>query len=127
VLKDSNASRSQGESDWPDPFRLQLQSNLVVDRIKALWQHYIAQAYGYTGALSDTTANAKDNGVYVLPFCHDFAHKPGWENRRSYLRTTDGMRLKANGTIGGTGAHTLTVLTNYVGVGAGATLAGLTT
>lgn len=127
VLRDSNSSRTQGEADWPDPFRLQLQSNILVDRLQPLWQHYIAQDYGYTAATSDTTPNARDNGVYVLPFCRDFGPKPGWENRRSYLRTTDGMRLNAQGTIGGAGAHTLTVLTNYVGVGAGATLAQITT
>lgn len=126
ILEDSNQSRSQGESDWPDPFKLQLQSNIIVDRIRALWRHEIAQLYGYTAAVSDVV-NAKDYGVYVLPFCNDFAHKPGWESRRSYLRTTDGMRLKVGGSIGGTGVHKLTVLTNYVAVGAGATLAQVTT
>lgn len=127
ALRDSNGSRTQGELDFPDPFRLQLQSNIMTDRVKLLWQHYIAQAYGYTGAVSDTVANAKDQGVYVLPFCHDFGHKPGWENRRGYLRTTDGMRLKVNGAITGAGAHVLTTFTNYIGVGAGTTLAQLTT
>lgn len=127
VLRDSNNSRTQGESDWPDPFKLQLQSNVIVDRVKALWQHRIAQDYGYTAALSDTVVNAKDNGVYVLPYCHDFGPKPGWENRRQYLRTSDGMRLKALGTIGGSGTHKLTVYTNYIGVGAGTTLAQITT
>jgi len=133
VLRDSNGSRSQGESDWPDPFKLQLQSNILVDRIKALWQHYLAQDYGLTGAVGDgyTSAglllNSKDNGVYTLPFNRDFYPKPGWENRRSYLRTTDGMRLKALGSIGGSGTHKLTVFTNYIGVGAGTTLAQITT
>lgn len=127
VLRDSTGSRATGETDFPDPFRLQLQSNVIVDRIKLLWQHYMAQDYGYTAALSDTVANAKDNGVYVVPFCKDFYPKPGWENRRTYLRTTDGMRLNMQGTVGGAGSHTMTVLTNYVGVGAGATLAQLTT
>lgn len=127
VLRDSNLSRTQGETDWPDPFKLQLQSNIIVDRVKALWQHRIAQAYGYTAAVSDTTANAKDPGVYIVPFNDDFGPKPGWENRRAYLRTSDGMRLKALGTIGGSGSHKLTVFTNYVGVGAGTTLAQVTT
>ncbi len=126
VLRDSNGSRSQGESDWPDPAKLQLQSNIIVDRIKALWQDKIARDYGYTAAVGDTAA-AKDNGVYVLPFCKDFTSKPGWENRRSYLRTTDGMRLQFKGTIGGSGTHKLTVLTNYVGVAGGVSLAQITT
>jgi hypothetical protein len=127
VLRDSTGSRTQGEADWPDPFKLQLQSNIIVDRIAKLWQHRIAQAYGYTAAVSDTVANARDNGVYVLPFCQDFGPKPGWENRRQYLRTTDGMRLKMLGSIGGSGTHKMTVYTNYVGVGPGTSLAALTT
>jgi hypothetical protein len=126
ILRDSSASRSQGESDWPDPFKLQLQSNIIVDRIKAVWQDEIARDYGYTGAVGDS-GGSKDNGVYVIPFCKDFGMKPGWENRRAYLRTTDGMRLQAKGSIGGSGSHTFSVLTNYVGVAGGVSLAQITT
>jgi hypothetical protein len=126
VLRDAEVSRAQGEADWPDPFRMQIQSNTLIDRIKPLWQHRIAQNYGYGGAVGDTAGN-KDNGVYVEPYCMDFGPKPGWENRRGYLRTTDGMRLVALGTVLGAGAHTLSVYTNYVGVGAGNSLAQLTT
>lgn len=126
VLRDSTGSRSQGESDFPDPFRLQLQSNITLDRIKLIWQHMIAQDYAYTGDVGDT-AGAKDSGVYIQPYCKDFYAKPGWENRRGYLRTSDGMRLNVLGTVGGSGSHTLSVYTNYVGVAAGTTLAQLTT
>jgi hypothetical protein len=126
ILKDNAGSRAQGESDWPDPFRLQVQATLTRQRLRALWREEIARDYGYTGAVGDTS-NSKDNGVYVISYCKDFFSKPGWENRRSYLRTTDGMRLQAKGTIGGSGTHTLTVLTNYVGVAGGTTLAQLTT
>jgi hypothetical protein len=118
--------RATGETDFPDPFKVQIQSNMIVDRIKLIWQHMIAQDYGYTAAVADA-AGAKEPGVYALPFCKDFGPKPGWENRRGYLRTSDGMRLKVIGTVGGAGAHTLSVLTNYVGIGAGATLGQLTT
>jgi hypothetical protein len=124
LLRDSNLSRSQGESDWPDPFKLQLQSNLIIDRIKKIWKRMITERYNY-GAAGDSSAG-KDNGLYWEPYCNDFGPKPGWETRRSYLRTTDGMRLQAKGTIGGSGTHTLTVFTNYVGVGAGTNLAALT-
>lgn len=126
VLRDANEDRAQGESDFPDPFRLQLQSNIIVDRIQRIWQHMIAQDYGYTGAVGDT-AGSKDNGVYIQPYCKDFGPKPGWENRRGYLRTSDGMRLNVLGTVGGSGSHKLSVYTNYVGVAAGTTLAQLTT
>lgn len=126
ILRDGSASRVQGEADWPDPFKLQLQSNIIVDRVKAMWQDRIARDYGYTGSVADA-AGAKDVGVYVVPFCKDFYPKPGWENRRGYLRTTDGMRLQMKGSIGGSGAHKMTVLTNYVGVAGGVSLAQITT
>lgn len=122
ILADSSQSRSQGESDFPDPFQLKINNNIIVNRVKALWQTYIAQDFGYTGAVGDTV-NCKDNGVYPLSFCKDFYPKPGWESRRGYLPTSDGMRFQALGTIGGSGSHTLSVLTNYIGIGGGAPLA----
>ena len=122
MLTDSNSSRSQGESDWPDPFKLQLEANTIVDRIKKIWQLNIARDYGYSGAVGDA-ALGKENGVYNEPFCKDFASKPGWETRRGYLVTTDAMRLQARGSIGGSGSHTLSVLANYVAPGAGTNLA----
>jgi len=125
VLRDSTLARSVGETDFPDPFKLQLQSNIILDRLKKYWKRRITEDWGYNAA--GDAANQKDNGLYFHPFNRDFAHKPGWENRRSYLRTTDGMRLQAKGTITGTGSHTLTCYTNYVGIGAGSTLAAVTT
>jgi hypothetical protein len=124
VLRDSNLSRAQGESDWPDPFKLQLQSNVIIDRLKKVWKKMLTEDYGY-GAAGEAAAG-KDNGLYWQQYCKDFAHKPGWETRRGYLRTTDGMRLQAKGTIGGSGTHTLTVYTNYVGVGNDTSLAAIT-
>lgn len=125
VLKDSTNSRSQGETDWPDPFRVKLEANIVVDRLKAMWQHRMAQDYGYISATLDA-ANARPNGLYALPFCRDFTHKPGWETRRGYLPTTDAMRLQALGNVLGSGTHTLTVYTNYVAPGPGVSLAAIT-
>lgn len=123
VLRDSNSSRSQGESDWPDPFQLKLDANIIFNRLKTMWKHQIARDYGYTAAVSDTTANAKDNGVYVKNYCKDFGPKPGWETRRDYLIVPESVRLQALGTIGGTGAHSLTVLTNSVAPAPGSSLA----
>jgi hypothetical protein len=124
VLRDSSLVRSVGETDFPDPFKLQLQSNLVLDRPKKYWKRKITENYNYQAA--GDAAGQKDNGLYWHPFCRDFYPKPGWETRRQYLRTTDGMRLQAKGTITGTGSHTFTVFTNYVGIGAGSSLAALT-
>lgn len=125
VLAATSGGRVTGEADFPDNWRLQLQSNLLMDRPKKYWKRKITEAYGYLGA--GDSANQKDNGVYVKPYCQDFYPKPGWENRRSYLRTTDGMRLQMKGSVGGSGAHTLTVYTNYVGMGQGSSLAAVTT
>jgi hypothetical protein len=125
VLRDSTGSRSQGETDFPDPFKLQMQSNIIVNRRNTNWRDRIAKAYGYD-TIGDTK-NGKNNGVYVLPYNNDFSQKPGWENRRQYLRTTDGMRLEAKGTIGGTGSHRMDIFANYVSPAAGVSLAQITT
>jgi hypothetical protein len=113
-LTDSNGSRSQGESDWPDPFELRVDTTRLVSRLKTLWKDQMARSYGYGGALSDSAAGGKDNSVYVEPFCVDFGPKPGWETRRGYLPTTQSTRLEVEGTIGGSGSHTFTVLMCYV-------------
>jgi hypothetical protein len=123
-LVDSSSVRATGETDWPDPFKLKYQNLTVFDRIKKLWKKQISEDYGYTAA-GDAVGN-KDNGIYVLPFCRDFGAKPGWETRRQYFRTTEGNRLEASGSIGGSGAHTLTVYTNFVAPGGGFSLAQIT-
>lgn len=112
-LEDGAGSRTVGETDFPDPFQLQVEANILIDRFKRVWQHRIAQAYGYTGGTFDA-AEAHDNGMYVEPYCNDFVHKPGWETRYGYLETASGTRLQVKGTLGGAGAHTLRVWTNYV-------------
>jgi len=133
-LADSNGSRFQGEADWPDPTTIQLEANILVQRNKELWNALLCSYYGYTGAIATAAATTgapevagcKEAGVYNLPFNRDFWAKPGWETRRGYLPTTDGMRLQFRGSIGGSGTHTLYVLTNFVAPGAGATLASIT-
>lgn len=120
-------SRAHGETDWASPTRLQVQSNTTIDRVKEIWKKQITEDYGYT--VAGDGAGQKDNGLYIETYCRDFAHKPGWETRRGYFRTTDGMRLKLKGTLGSSGyngAHQINVYTNYVGVGAGTSLAALT-
>lgn len=125
ILRGSDGLRATGETNFPDPFKLQLQSNVIVNRRKDNWRDRIAKAYGYD-AVGDGK-NQKDNGVYVLPYNQDFSQKPGWENRRSYLRTTDGMRFEAKGTVGGSGVQSMSVLANYVSPAAGVSLAQITT
>lgn len=121
-LEDAAGSRSVGETDFPDPFQLQVEANILIDRFKRVWQHREAQAYGYTGATFDA-AEAHDNAMYVEPFCQDFGPKPGWETRYGYLETASGTRLQVKGNLGGAGAHTLRVWTNYVAPANGDTFA----
>lgn len=133
-LADSNGSRFQGEADWPDPVTLQLEANILLQRNKTLWNEFLCRWYGYGAAIGTSAAttgapevvHAKEAGLYVVPFNRDFYPKPGWETRRGYLPTTDGMRLQFRGSIGGSGSHTLYTLTNFVAPGAGATLASIT-
>lgn len=114
MLVDSNNSRLQGEADWPDPVTIQLDTaQLVASRTKAMWQYRTGRAYGLQGATFDT-AGAKENGVYHLWFNEDFGLKPGAETRRSYLITKPGEKVAFQGTVGGTGQHTLFALVNYV-------------
>jgi hypothetical protein len=135
VLRDSSASskRVNGEANFPDPFILRVEGNTLVTRLRDVWRHRIA-ADGYIGATPGGSATstpvsvgdnysgaslgvpAKDNGVYVLPFCKDFCHLPGWETRRGYFETSSAARIEAQGTIGGGGTspYTLTIITNDV-------------
>lgn len=132
VLRDSTPLRSTGETDFPDPFLLRVEGNTLMTRLKDIWLHrmaddgYLGQVAGavtsartgvadnYVGTAAAIATPSKDNGVYVEPFCKDFSAKPGYETRRGYLATSSAARLEAQGTIGGAGAHTLTVLTNDV-------------
>lgn len=109
-LTDADGSRAGGDENFPDPFIFQFEANQLFTRNKILWQHMIAQDYGYDAAAE--SAGGRDNGVYPLPFCLDFGLKPGAESRRGYLPTSSAARLEVQGTMGGPG--TLYVLTNDV-------------
>ena len=107
-----NGSRATGDTDFPDPATLQFEANVLIQgRPRKLWQHAIAEDYGYVGTTPDA-GGARENGVYPIPFNKDFGLKPGEETRRGYLWTSSGSRLTFSGTNGG--AATMTVLTNDV-------------
>lgn len=114
ILVDSNLSRTQGESDFPDPFVLKFEANEIVNRLKRHWRYKIANAYGYGHTGAAEAVGGQDNGVFPLWFTDDFGLKPGAETRRRYLRTSPDTRLQLQATIGGTGAHTLYTLVNHV-------------
>jgi len=114
-LRDSNGSRTAGDSDFPDPFELHYDKTVPVSRLKTVWRHQITEDFGYSGATEATaTALTRDNGIYPLPFNKDFGLKPGAESRFGYLPVTSATSQVIRGTVGGSGSHTFNVFVNYV-------------
>lgn len=111
-LRDSTGSRSQGDADFPDPFVLQYETATPIQRVKDVWRHQIGQHYGYTAAAE--SPGGRDLGTYPESYARDFGLKPGAESRLGYLPVSAATALRVQGTIGGSGAHTLTCLVNYV-------------
>lgn len=112
VLVDSSASRTQGDSDFPDPFGLQYENVQPISRLKIVWRQMIAEQYGYYATVE--TAGGRDYGVYPESFAYDFSMKPGNESRLGYLPASSATNMALNGTIGGSGAHTLYLLVNKI-------------
>lgn len=112
-ILDAAGSRTTGDADWPDPFTLLYETSLPIQRLRTIWQHMIGQMYGYNGITPDV-GGARDYGVYPESYCADFNGKPGWETRLNYLPVSSATTLNVSGTIGGAGAHTLTVLVNKI-------------
>lgn len=112
VLVDNAGSRQAGDADFPDPFNLQYETTQPIARIKRVWRHMIGEKYGYISAVE--TPGGRDYGVYPESFADDFGTKPGNESRLGYLPASSATNLAANGTIGGSGTHTLYVLVNKI-------------
>lgn len=121
VLTDSSNSRSQGESDWPDPLRLHYDATVPYDRLKTIWKREVEEDYGYIATIE--TAGGKENGVYPLSWAKDFGLKVGAEQAYGYLYVSSGTAIRFDGTIGGSGSHTLTCLWNYINPAGGNALA----
>lgn len=121
VLQDGSASRSVGETDWPDPLRLHYDATVPYDRLKTIWKREIEENYGYTQAIE--TAGGKENGVYPLSWALDFGLKVGAEQAYGYMYVSSGTAIRFDGNIGGSGSHTLTVLWNYINPAGGNALA----
>ncbi len=111
-LRDATGSRQQGDADFPDPFLLQYETATPIQRVRDIWRHMIGQHFGYTAAVE--TAGGRDYGTYPEPYTRDFGLKPGAESRLGYLPVSAATALRVQGTIGGSGSHTLTCLINYV-------------
>lgn len=111
--RDTDGTRSSTtDGNWPDPFTLQFEANVLFDRLRELWKDRMYRQFGVSGAESVGAKNAFDYSVYVLPFNLDFGLMPGAETRRGYLATSDSSRLEVRGNYGA--ASTFRVLANYV-------------
>jgi hypothetical protein len=113
TLIDQNSSRAQGNSDWPDPVTFTVEKNQLFQRPILMWQDRIAKAYDLLAGTADG-ARTLENGVFPLWFDQDFGAQPGMELRNGYLITRGGQNMLWTGTIGGSGAHTLLTLVNWV-------------
>lgn len=112
VLRDSNGSRSQGDSDWPDPCQVYFNNDVPYDRTKNYWIRRQERDYGYVAAVN--VANGRDYGTFTLPFNTDNGLKAGSEDRYKYLSVSAADTLGFRGTIGGSGTHVLTTLYDFV-------------
>jgi hypothetical protein len=120
VLRDTGGTRSgSGDTAFPDPFTLQFEAIQLIVRLKTIWLKLMAERFGVNatevlaGGAALTGIYARDNAVFVEPFNLDFGLGAGAETRMGYLPTSSATRLEIQGTLG-TGAGTLSVLTNDV-------------
>jgi hypothetical protein len=111
-LRDSSNSRQQGDSDFPDPFTMTYETSLPIQRVRTIWRDMVFREFGYAAAFE--TAGGRDYGVYPEPYNRDFMGKPGQETRLGYLPASSSTTINAQGTIGGSGVHTLVLLVNKI-------------
>jgi hypothetical protein len=117
ILKDSTGSRTQGDSDWPDPVQIYFNNDVPYDRTKDFWIRRLERDYGYTKTLTAgvNPVGGRDLGVFTLPFITDGGSlQAGDEDRYKYLSVSAADTLGFRGSIGGSGVHTLTCLYNFV-------------
>lgn len=114
-LRNSTGSRATGEADFPSLFEIEIDKVKCFSRSPLTWEHLMSEDYGLTATAESTTAvNTKPDGVYVLHWLDDFGLQPGAENGFRYQPITPSTAVQLIGTIGGSGAHTLSVLKNYM-------------
>jgi hypothetical protein len=117
IMKDSANSRTQGDSDWPNPVQIYFNNDVPYDRTKDQFIRRLERDYGYTKTLT-AAANpvaGRDFGVFTLPFITDGGSmQAGAEDRYKYLSVSAADTLGFRGTIGGSGIHNLVTLYNFV-------------
>lgn len=111
----SSPDRATGETNWPDPLRLYLDTRPVLNLNKLHWEQLQFERSGYgASGVADEAALGKDAGVFVMDMTHEFDGALGHENRDLWLPTLGSTRLEVQGNFGAAG--TLTVLTNDVAI-----------
>lgn len=114
-LRDSNGSRATGETDFPQLFEMEIDKVKTFSRSPLTWEYLMSEDYGLSSAAEAlATANTKPDGVYVLHWLDDFGLQPGAENGFRYQPVTPSTAVQLIGTVGGTGAHTLSITKNYM-------------
>lgn len=113
VLERDGTSRQNGDTDFADPFTMQYETSMPIQRIKTVWRHMIGESFGYVAAVE--TAGGRDYGVYPEWYNQDFGLKPGAETRLGYLPVTSATTINISGTWGAGGTtKVLTVLVNKI-------------
>ncbi|WP_129286722.1 hypothetical protein [Streptomyces sp. GZWMJZ-114] len=110
VYRDTNGSRANGDTAFPDTPSLYWDTRLLKTYQKDLWRDSLWRKTGFSAAAEG--ANGLDKGVFVEDYCHDFDGKLGGELRDQYLGTTQSTRYELTGSFANAG--TLTVITNDV-------------
>jgi hypothetical protein len=119
VYRRTASTRANGQTDWPDPATIYLDTRPLDIVEKNNWTHQMFERTGFGGALGASvpaydSAGGLDNGVFIYDFTNEFDGLLGRENRDLWLPTLGSTRLELQGSFGTAG--TLTVLTNDVAV-----------
>lgn len=119
AFRRTGSTRANGQTDWPDPMTLYLDTRPLDIVEKNNWTHQMFERTGFGGTLNATapaydSPGGLDNGVFVYDFTNEFDGLLGRENRDLWLPTLGSTRLELQGSFGNAG--TLTVLTNDVAV-----------
>lgn len=124
VYRRSASTRANGQSDFPDPATIAIDTRNV-DYIAKTgeWANDVYERYGYERNLGLTqianptvgvNPGGLDNGVFPYSYCWEFDGRVGFENRDLWLPTLSSTRYEISGSFANAG--TLTVLTNDVSV-----------
>lgn len=114
-LRDSTGSRAQGELDFPSLMEIEIDKVKCFSRSPITWEHLMSEDWGTNASAEGlSVANTKPDGVYVLHWLDDFGLAPGAENGFRYQPVTPSTAIQLIGTIGGSGAHTLSITKNYM-------------